>query len=342
MCKRIYLDTNHWIKLLEIEQGKEDDEQLKKIFIAIKKLTKADKIRVLYSGFTLNEIWKYHNVEQQSKLIDLILDVSKLWVLKPYNLFTEKEIENAATFVLEKKYIHDIYSEILGKGVGDIFDVSLEYVLRKNPLIEYLIKNNHLGLSYYFFKKDFQLMNEDLEFIKKTLKSDKARETRQKSFEENKKLLKNMEENRHKNSKMNKDLFSRYSQTRSIIDGAVPHLAVFMRSKHITADQLFFPNPEERMKIFNKHLNSVNVLSMLVLERDFSAEKSISANDAYDMAHLSGAIPYCDVVVTDKMFARISTRKKLDEIYDCVILDDLASLSQIEPIKSKIQKLEII
>jgi len=29
MCKRIYLDTNHWIRLLALEQGKEKDEQLK-------------------------------------------------------------------------------------------------------------------------------------------------------------------------------------------------------------------------------------------------------------------------------------------------------------------------
>ena len=342
MCKRIYLDTNHWIRLLAIEQGKQNDEQLRKIFVAIKKLTKSDDIRVLYSGFTLNEIWKYHDIEQQSKLIDLILDVSRLWVLKPYNLFTEKEIENAATFVLENRYIHDLYSEILGKGLGDIFDVSFEHMLQKNPLIEYLIKNNPKGLSYDSFKKDFQIMNEDLEFIKQTLKSDKAREIRQKSFQENKKLLESMEENRYKNSKMNKDLFSRYSQARSIIDVAVPHLSVFMHSKRITADQLFSTNTEERMELFNKHLNSVNVLSKLVLERDFSTEKSISPNDAYDMAHLSGAIPYCDVVVTDKMFAHISKQKKLDKIYDCIILDDLVSLSQIEPIKSKIQKLEII
>ena len=39
MGKRIYLDTNHWIKLLSIQQGKEENELLKKIFFAIKKLT---------------------------------------------------------------------------------------------------------------------------------------------------------------------------------------------------------------------------------------------------------------------------------------------------------------
>jgi len=339
MTKRVYLDTNHWIKLAQIANGKENDPEYKKIFIAIKELTKSDKIRVLFSAFTLNEIWKYHDVGRQDELIDLILDISKSWVLKPYNLFAEKEIENAASFVLENKYVHDIHSEILGRGLGDIFDVSFEYMLQKNPLMKYLIKNNPRGLSYDFFKKDFQKMNEDIEFIKKYLKSDEIREIRQKAFDENKKFLENMEENRFKNSKMNKDLFPRYSQARALVDAAVPHLAVFMHSNKIAADQLFSPNEKEKVGLFNKHLNSMNVLSILVLERDFSSEKQIISNDAYDMAHLSGAIPYCDVVVTEKMFAHISRKKKLDGIYDCEILDDLKLLSQIEPIKSKIQNL---
>ena len=338
--KRIYLDTNQWIKFGQISNGKESDPEYKKIFIAIKELTKHDKIRVLFSAFTLNEIWKYHKVKQQDELIDLILDISKLWVLKPYNFFKEKEIENAASFVLESKYIHDIHSEILGRGVGDIFGVSFEYIVQNSPRIEHLIKNNHRGLSYDFFKKDFQKFNEDMEIIKKNLKSLQARKLSQKISDESKKHLDNMEEYRFKNSKMNKDLFSRYSQARALVDGAIPHLVVFMHSNKITADQLFSPNGKEKMELFNKHLNSMNVLSILVLERDFSSEKQIISNDAYDMAHLSGAIPYCDVIVTEKMFAHISRKKKLDVIYDCDILDDLRLLSQIEPIKSKIQDLE--
>lgn len=340
MTKRIYLDTNHWITLAKIASGKEDDPEYKKIFHAIKELTKTDEIRVLFSAFTLQEIRKYHKIDEQHKLIDLILDISKSWVLKPHNLFTEKEIENAASFVLEKKYIHDIHSEILGRGAADIFGMSFESFLQDHPAIEYLIKNNTKGLSYDFFKKDFQKMNEDVENIKKYLKSDEMKKVAKESFDESKKHLENMEETRFKNSGMKKDLFSRYSQARALCDAAVPHLAVFMQSKKIAAEQLFSTNGKERIKIFNKHLNSLNVLSILALERDFRSEKEIISNDVYDMAHLSGAIPYCDIVVTEKMFAHISRQKKLDEMYNCEILDDLRLLSQIEPIKSKIQELE--
>ena len=341
MYKRIYLDTNHWIKLFKIEQGKENDEQLKKIFIAIKKLTKSDEIRVLFSAFTLHEIWKYSDKQKQDKFIDLLIDISKGFVLKPHHFFKNKEIENAASFVLEQKYIHDIHSEILGKGLADIYDLSFEEMNKRNPIKWNLLKNNPYGLTEDFFKKDFQKFNEDIEIIKKNLKSKERENVTNKIVKKSNNDL-DLEENRFKNSKLSKDLFSRYMQARDLVDTVVPHLAIFLHSKKITSDQLFTPNTNEKMSLFKKHLNSFNVFSILCLERDFSVEKEITPNDAFDMAHLSGAIPYCDVVVTDKMFARISKQKKLEEMYDCIILDDLRMLSQIEPIKSKIQKLDII
>ena len=47
-------------------------------------------------------------------------------------------------------------------------------------------------------------------------------------FEENKKLLENMEDRRQKNSGMDKDLFSRYSIARSLVDSVVLQLAIFL------------------------------------------------------------------------------------------------------------------
>ncbi len=336
MAKRIYLDTNHWIKLLQVKQGKEKDEQLQKIFTALQKLTESDEIIVLFSAFTLNEIWKYHKIEEQDEFIDLILEISKLWVLKPAMFFSEKEIENAVSFVLDNKYIHDINSEIIGRGIGDLFDLSFELFLEHKPEIKNFIKNNSKGLSYDYFKKDFQKMNNDLVFIKKTLKTDEVRELCRKSVEENKKHLENMEKNRFKNSEMSKDLFSRYSQARFLIDSIVPHLSKIMHSRNIKPEEILPSDNKEGMQLFIKHLNSKNVLSILVDERDFAVEKPIIENDVHDIAHLAGSIPYCDVVLCDKMFARLCKQKKLDEMYDCVILDNLKDLAQIEPIKSKI------
>lgn len=339
---RIYLDTNQWIKLLSIQQGKVNDEQLKKIFAAIKKLTKSDDIKVVFSIFTLEEIWKHSDKEKRDNLIDLIIDISKGYVLKPFDIFLNKEIENAVYFVLENKYIHDIYSEILGKGLADLVGYSFEKMNQENPIKWNLLKNNSYGIPEEFFREDFQKFSEDLDVLRKNLKDRKSEDVINTQLEGIKKHLKDLEEYRFKNSDMSKEMFSRYIHARGFIDSIIPHLTIFLHSREISPEKIFEENGKKKYLIFKEHLKSFNVFSILCLERDFGAEKQIISNDVFDMAHLSGAIPYCDVIVTEHMFAHISKIKKLDKMYDCVILDDLRYLSNIEPIKSKIKKIEMI
>ncbi|AJM91720.1 hypothetical protein NPIRD3C_0506 [Nitrosopumilus piranensis] len=48
-----------------------------------------------------------------------------------------------------------------------------------------------------------------------------------------------------------------------------------------------------------------------------------------DINHLSGAIPYCDIVVVEKMFANLSKKQKLDKKYNCIICNSLQELDQV-------------
>ena len=342
MPLRIYLDTNHWIKLFAIDQGKEGNKEFKKLFIAIKKLTKSSKIQVLFSAYTLSEISKHADEEKQGNLIDLIIDISRGYVLKPHIYFQNREIENAFLIILGKEPIHDIYSQIIGKGLADIYDYSFEEMNRKNPHKWNKLKNNPYGLSEDYFKKKFQKENEDLEVMKKYLKSKESVKVAKKALSDSTDYFKNFEETRFKNSTMSKEKFFKYVQFCDLKNSVFPHLSKFLVSNGMGINEILFLKDEEKTSLFKKYLNSFNVSAVLCSERDYGVEKPILANDAYDVAHLAGAIPYCDIVVTDKMFARLSTNKKLDQIYNCKILDDLALLSNIEPIKSKIKKLEII
>jgi len=339
---RIYLDTNHWIRLLRISQHLEENQALEKVFHAIKKLTVSNKIRVLYSAFTLEEIWKYHDTKKQNDLIDLVLDISQQWVLKPHVLFKRKEIENAANFILNGKYVHDINAEIVGRGLCAIFDNSFDHMNEQNPLKWELLKNNPWGLSEGFFRENFQRYCEDLENTKQILRDERLRAFSKKVFEESKQEIDGMEGLRQKHSGMGKGLFARYSTARFLVDDVIPDLAQFMVRNQVTPEQLFgkcaTQTAKDRMDLFNKHLNSLNVMRVLVSARDLIAQKEITINDASDIAHLSGAIPYCDIVVTDKMAASICRRERLDRMYDCVVLDKLEDLSHIELIKSQISQ----
>lgn len=338
---RICLDTNHWIRLLRVSKDLEKDQTLEKVFRAIKKLTVSNKIRVLYSAFTLEEIWKYHDTKKQNDLIDLVLDTSQQWVLKPHVLFKRKEIENAANFVLNGKYIHNLNAEIVGRGLCAIFGNSFDHMNEQNPLAWKLLKNNPLGLSEDFFRESFQRYCEDPENTKQILRDERLRAFSKKVFEESKQAIEGMEDLRQKHSGMGRDLFARYSTARFLMDDVIPDLAEFMVRNQITREQLgkyYTQAAKDRMNLFNKHLNSLNVMRVLVSARDLTTQKEITINDASDIAHLSGAIPYCDIVATDKMAASICKREGLDIMYDCIVLDKLEKLSHIEPIKSQISQ----
>jgi len=77
--------------------------------------------------FHLEDFLKNTNKNQRDVLIDIMIDISKGWVMKPFLVFREKEIENAALCLLGLSPIHDIKSQIIGKGIPYI--AGEEYII---------------------------------------------------------------------------------------------------------------------------------------------------------------------------------------------------------------------
>lgn len=77
---------------------------------------------------------------------------------------------------------------------------------------------------------------------------------------------------------------------------------------------------------FKEFLNSLPTalcLFTLLLERDQQLQRLIEVNDLYDVWALSLAIPYSDIVVTEKMWTAISRQAKLDKICNTTILSSI-------------------
>ena len=84
-------------------------------------------------------------------------------------------------------------------------------------------------------------------------------------------------------------------------------------------------NDEDKIE-FAKSIPSYDVLLSLMLARDEETPRDIDRNDMLDMAFLATAIPYCDVVVTERYFGNLALRLKLHEKYECAILTDVSTL----------------
>jgi sulfatase maturation enzyme AslB (radical SAM superfamily) len=118
MPLKIFLDSRDWITLAKIVDNKEKNSELLKVYEKIKKLSNSGHAMFPFSVNHLDDIMKRSNKESRDKVIDVMIDISKGWVMKPYRLFFEKEIENAVLNRLGKDSIHDIASQIFGKGIA--------------------------------------------------------------------------------------------------------------------------------------------------------------------------------------------------------------------------------
>jgi len=118
--KRIHLDTKDWITLVKVDQGIETDPELVEVYEKIKKLSDSGDAIFPISFMHLEDIMIRKDDESRNKLIDLIMEISKGYVLKPYTFFIQDEVINAACHRLGKQSMIDIKSTILGKGISHI------------------------------------------------------------------------------------------------------------------------------------------------------------------------------------------------------------------------------
>lgn len=323
MTKRVYLDSNHWIKLVQIAKGKETDLDYKKIYEEIRHRSDSNATIFPISMATVYDFTRQYCPEKRAEIIDLIVDISKGWFLQPVTLFFEKEIENAIMHRLNRESVHNISHEILQKGISYYVGSNFEQFIRNKNMSSKLMCK---------LKINFKKINEDLDVIKNHLKDPKLIKLNLDILHYHQEKIIEMERNRKNRRELDKTLRKRFCEASSIIDLVGPHLTKFITYNKIPLKKICSPSQNmESMQKFVEDMPSLNVFSKLINARDeISPERPIKTNDLWDVIHFSGAIPYCDILVAEKMFAALSKRNKLDIKYNCVILTDLKNLQRIE------------
>lgn len=80
------------------------------------------------------------------------------------------------------------------------------------------------------------------------------------------------------------------------------------------------------MSAFLRAIPTMHVASELNRLRHTGSQKQWQSNDLGDLGALPAAIVYCDIVVTERMWAAGIRRAGLDAMNDTVVLSDLADL----------------
>ena len=103
---------------------------------------------------------------------------------------------------------------------------------------------------------------------------------------------------------------------------------IFNKSKEeIIPDSIL--ESEESTLVFLESAPSLNVRTKLMFDIFKNCQRKIQLHDNRDISFLSTAIPYCDVVITERTWKHSATVQKLDKKYSTIIENDLKYLLEL-------------
>lgn len=301
----IYLDHKDWLNLYRAYYGLENAALYKETLERLITAVEEGRAFVPISSTNILEMLKYGDKEGRLKLCELFARISKGRTIAPHFSLIPDEIRNALNriFAIGLPEI-----EIDCFGAGGLFAIGLsdeeEYFayFGKTPDSEDNFTNFNNTEALAVFLEYFARFTEQNE-----LRGQLAEEA---------KLAGVYEDRRKQNTGLVKMDRKR--------EHAGYHIMVF---RHIIAEfaRLHRHSISLRERDPLELIGSVPTLDVeceFVAEREFVG-KIIKDNDALDVLALEVAIPYCDIVVTEKFWSGVATRAQFHEKYKTTILRDI-------------------
>lgn len=313
--KIIYLDQKGWIDLAKLYYGHPTNSE-KALLEKILKASDNDKAVFPISMATLSETCEISKDRWRKELASLMVNVSKYHAIRPYIKYTlELEIENLILAKLNLPLIN-IRKHFVEKGFARLMGGKLEATSEKiDPKVLNKI-NQHAANQLDRPETLEYLMSVHYENDEEKLKDLEAVET----FEGIRNKLKTIKDN---------DIRRKASFIQNTHATIVPLLArrLYDMGAPISFVETFFYQFD--VDEFLKKLPTALCLFTLLFQRDQQSERDIQVNDIADIWHLTLAIPYSDIVVTERMWASIAKRAKLDEKCNTIILPSLTDLDYL-------------
>lgn len=282
--KIVYLDQNAWIELSRFLEGKKSSCD-KKLFDIVIQASNSGTAFFPISLIHLSEIMNTAKAEWRKELLSLMLEVSHYYTFMPYwDKLRDLEIKNLVSKELGKPLI-DVRSYLVEKGFSNLMGatptvksekISPKILKEINQKLLAALNNPEIFLEYTQ-KIYSNHKNEDKKAIQE--------------FEEIRKEL-----SQFKNYQDRRKIFL----WRNIIATILPKLytsLVEMNAPLSLSKKIFGDYDADE---FLSKLPTALCEFTLLFQRDEQPSRPIQVNDFYDIWHLTLAIPYCDIVVTEK------------------------------------------
>jgi hypothetical protein len=316
----IYLDTNGWIGLARGYYGR--TSALQRVAQNVVEASKSGQAIFPLSITNFSETVRNLNRDRRKRLADYMVLVSQGWAILPAPIIVAPEIKNACLRYLALPPKYDLGKFVIKKGISQLVGArgTLAYKKSNKPLPQQLEKEimqkiespetllllMELGVTQSFVKKDLQGL------------AATARKLEQIRSEESRRIRDN-------------DTRRRAASAKYLITEVNPEVIRFLLS--IGVDPKTFANEvltdQKAVIRFFQSMPTSYCEVQLTLYRDMMGQRRIQPNDLHDIMSLSIAIPYSDVVVTERMWQSAIRQTKLDKLYHTTVLK---SVTELEPV----------
>ncbi len=303
--RKIYLDTNKWIDLARAHYGSKNGERFAGVLAYLRQSVEKGELVLPVSLTHCLELNRYGQPEKRRDVWEFVVSLSRCWAIASSPRVMDQLISNCVykTFkcdhatseprVFGHSAVFGLWPEPPSQGDGtawrDFLETPQAWMHFWLDMPEDTRRNLHAGLS--------RLNQDACNRVNSALKDA---------------------------PKDQLDIERRSYMARLFLDFQDRYLAAASRIGKGKEDLLELAFEDTVGLIAN--VPPLDVETALVVQHRRQSDRSMAPNDVADVAQLSMAIPYCDVVVTEKYWMDKARRENLDARYVTRLFTDLNDL----------------
>ena len=332
----VYLDLNHWIYLAQAANGHPDGRLFHDALALLRALCSEGRVVCPLSSTHYMEMWGIGDERRRFDVAAVMEELSNFRCLIPRDMLMEIEFEAALDqFGHPSPQPHDSV-ELLGCGVLRTFGMrgGLRIRDRDGADVTARARREWPGGAQAF---DAWTVDSERLLDRSVLHGPSAREEptlRELGWDPT--TARRIAEQRAEQERAQVSCFDaqpefRRERLRDVIAArylaleAEPQLLRSMRARGIERPSAFLPDLEVA-RTFTDSLPSADAYITVVTERHRDPNRQWTAHDIFDIDALAVAVPYCDVVVTDKAAAHSANATGLAARLDTTVLAKLDDL----------------
>lgn len=312
----IYLDQNKWVDIARAYHGREDGNQYENVKNLILKNSHSDKWKFPVSVVHLLETFSRKEADSRIKLSEVITKVSSRLSILPYFDIEEDELCNAFKKLIgqtpeslkEKVIRNDIFTSV-GLSFEDLV-VKAEDTEVKQHIENYIHSNPDILFNLFSLGRNINEIDEDRK--------------------EDEMLALNLEADRKNLEKVPEQYRLKLLRWRYFEFRFLPMIPSIENKLQISREKTKSLLANGGINDLYENIPTFDVRSKLNYSRFKENSKPVDRNDVKDLAFLSMALPYCDVIVTEKSWAHYIRLNQLDKKYNTKVFTNVNELMTLD------------